>query len=139
MLDTINQTFDLAQPQAEILGPLKLAYVGDAVYEIIIRTIVFGEGEFSVKKMNRAAKDLVNATTQAKLAKQMLPELTEEETTVFKRGRNTKSNSASKHSDIQDYRVATGLESLFGYWYFAGSMDRATKLLKNALKKENLI
>ena len=50
MLDTINQTFDLTQPQAEILGPLKLAYVGDAVYEIIIRTIVFGEGEFSVKK-----------------------------------------------------------------------------------------
>ncbi|MCR4605368.1 MAG: ribonuclease III [Eubacterium sp.] len=135
-LETINKQFDLTQPAANQAGPLKLAYVGDAVYELVIRTIVFDSGETSVKKMNRHAQDLVNATTQAKLAKRILPKLNEEEEGIFKRGRNTKTTSVSKHSDIKDYRVATGFESLFGYWYFSGQLERGIELLKNAIDEE---
>lgn len=134
MLEIIKKYYDITDKDPSSLGPLKLAYIGDSVFELIIRSTLMDTGERSVKKMNKLDHDIVNATTQARIAKKMEPSLTEEELAVFKRGRNAKSNSASKHSNIQDYRVATGLEALFGYWYLSDQMDRAIKLLKEVNK-----
>ncbi len=133
MLETIKKYYDITGKDPSSIGPLKLAYLGDCVYELIIRTTLMDTGERSVKKMNKLDHDLVNATAQATIAKRMEPFFTEEERAVFKRGRNAKSNSASKHSDIQAYRIATGLESVFGYWYLSGQMDRAVELLHSVI------
>ena len=135
MLESIEKHFDLTKKSPEQIGPLKLAFLGDAVYELIIRSILMDERDRSVKKMNRSADRLVNATTQAQIASVILPHLTEDEKAIFHRGRNAKNSSASKHSNIHDYRVATGLESLFGYWYLAGQTERAVTLLKSAIEE----
>ena len=128
MLNKIKNSFKITEKPPDQIGPLKLAYLGDSVYEMIIRTTLMDTGERSVKKMNKDAHELVNATAQAEVARILVPLLNDEEKSVFKRGRNAKSNSVSKHSNIQDYRVATGLEAVFGYWYLTDQMERALSL-----------
>ena len=133
MLQEIKEKFETTKIPPSQIGPLKLAYLGDAVYELIIRTTLLDTQDRSVKKMNKAAQDLVSATAQAKIAKKIEPLLTEEEQSIFHRGRNTKTTSVAKHSDIRDYRMATGLEALFGYWYLSDELDRAISLLKEVI------
>lgn len=133
MLKSIEKHFDLTGKDPDQIGPLKLAYIGDAVYELIIRTILMDERDRSVKKMNKNAQKLVNATTQARIAEVIVPHLSKSENAVYHRGRNAKTSSVSKHSDIHDYRIATGLEAVFGYWYLTGRTERAVDMLKNAL------
>ncbi|MBO6108890.1 MAG: ribonuclease III [Eubacterium sp.] len=135
MLEYIDKCFDITRNKPENIGPLKLAYIGDAVYELIIRSIIMDGRDLSVKKLNKEAQQLVNAGTQAKLAKKMLPEFNDTENAIFHRGRNAKNNSMSKHSDIHDYRIATGLEAVFGYWYLSHQTERAVLLLQNAMKE----
>ncbi|MBR6228529.1 MAG: ribonuclease III [Eubacterium sp.] len=139
MLKSIEKCFEITEREPDQIGPLKLAYLGDAVYELIVRTILMDSRDRSVKKMNKAAQDLVNATTQARIAEAIEPKLDETEVAVFHRGRNAKNNSMSKHSDIHDYRIATGLESLFGYWYMSGKLDRAVTLLQSAAHELKLL
>ena len=138
MLKEIKKQFDINDKPADKIGPLKLAYLGDAVYEMIIRTVLMDERERPVKKMNKKAQSLVNATTQAEIAAVITDDLSEEEKAVFLRGRNAKSSSVSKHSDIHDYRIATGLESLFGYLYLKDDMERAVELVKIAFDRLDL-
>lgn len=138
MLESIEKYYDITSKDPAQIGPLKLAYLGDAVFELIIRTVLMDERDRSVKKMNKSAQSIVNATTQAALAKHILKKVSDEEKAVFTRGRNTKTNSVSKHSDIHDYRIATGLESLYGYWYLTGCMDRAVELTKYAMDEEGI-
>ena len=137
MLKSIKKYYNVTDTDPASIGPLKLAYIGDSVYELIIRSTLMDTGERSVKKMNKLDHDLVNATAQAVIAKRMEPLFTEEERTIFKRGRNAKNNSASKHANIRDYRIATGLESVFGYWYLSGQMDRAVALLRSVYKQRS--
>ena len=138
MLNNIKNNFKITEKIPDQIGPLKLAYLGDAVYELIIRTMLMDERERPVKKMNKKAQSLVNATTQAEIAAVITDDLSEEEKAVFLRGRNAKSSSVSKHSDIHDYRIATGLESLFGYLYLKDDMERAVELVKIAFDRLNL-
>ena len=138
MLNNIKNNFKITAKSPEQIGPLKLAYLGDAVYEMIIRTMLMDERERPVKKMNKKAQSLVNATTQAEIAAVIMDDLTDEEKAVFLRGRNAKSSSVSKHSDIHDYRIATGLESLFGYLYLKDDMERAVELVKSAFDRLDL-
>ena len=138
MLNNIKNNFKITEKTPEQIGPLKLAYLGDAVYEMIIRTMLMDERERPVKKMNKKAQSLVNATTQAEIAAVIMDDLTDEEKAVFLRGRNAKSSSVSKHSDIHDYRIATGLESLFGYLYLKDDMERAVELVKSAFDRLDL-
>ena len=139
MLDIIERYFEITNREPDQIGPLKLAYLGDAVYELIVRSILMDNRDRSVKKMNKAAQDLVNATTQAQIAGVIEPKLDDMEIAVFHRGRNAKNNSMSKHSDIHDYRIATGLESLFGYWYLNDQIERAVTLLQTAVSELNLL
>ena len=138
MLNNIKKNFRITEKSPDQIGPLKLAYLGDAVYEMIIRTMLMDERERPVKKMNKKAQSLVNATTQAEIAAVITDDLFEEEKAVFLRGRNAKSSSVSKHSDIHDYRIATGLESLFGYLYLKDDMERAVELVKSAFDRLDL-
>ena len=138
MLNNIKKSFRITAKSPDQIGPLKLAYLGDAVYEMIIRTVLMDERERPVKKMNKKAQSLVNATTQAEIAAVITDDLSDEEKAVFLRGRNAKSSSVSKHSDIHDYRIATGLESLFGYLYLKDDMERAVELVKIAFDRLDL-
>lgn len=112
----------------KVLSPLGLAYIGDAVYEMFARLTVLTDGNAPVNRLHKKAKDLVNAKAQAQMYFRIAEELTEEETAVFRRGRNAKSFTTPKNADLMDYRHATGLEALFGYLYLNGEKQRAISL-----------
>ena len=137
-LQQIKDTFHCGDTDIRGYSPLTLAYIGDAVYDMIIRTIV-------VERANRAAGELhkrtiryVNAGAQAAMIEALLDELTEEEMAVYKRGRNAKSHSSAKNASLQDYRKATGFEALVGFLYLTGQMGRILYLVKTALGKIQL-
>lgn len=112
------------------LSPLVLAYIGDAVYEVLARTRVIALGNAPVNKMNSAARRIVNAKSQCEAYFKIKDTLTEEESAVFRRGRNANSYTHPKNMDINDYRHASGLEALFGYLYLAGNNERITELFE---------
>ena len=116
-------------------SPLALAYIGDAVYELIVRTMVISHGSIQVNKMHKKSASLVNAGTQAEMIRLMMEELTEEETAVYKRGRNAKSVTTAKHATVVDYRTATGFEALCGYLYLMGRRERLVTLISHGFEK----
>lgn len=116
-------------------SPLALAYIGDAVYELIVRTMVISHGSIQVNKMHKKSASLVNAGTQAEMIRLMMEELTEEETAVYKRGRNAKSVTTAKHATVVDYRTATGFEALCGYLYLMGRLERLVTLISHGFEK----
>lgn len=105
------------------LNALTLAYLGDGVYELWVRTHLLNCGYEKVKDLHRLATKYVRATTQAKLLHQILPHLDEEETSVVHRGRNTKGGHP-KNTDVVTYRHATAFEALVGYWQLTGKTER---------------
>ncbi len=118
--------------EARQLSPLVLAYIGDAVYELIIRTKILQKGNRPVHKLHRDSADLVRAAAQAKFGKLLQPELSEEELYIYKRGRNAKSHSMAKNASVSDYRYATALEALMGYLYLSRKLARAIALVDRA-------
>ena len=107
---------------------LNLAFIGDGVFDLLVREhLVRSEGG-QVGELNKAKVEMVNCKSQAGFANLIMPKLTEEEVEIYKRGRNTKVNSASKHSTLSDYHAATGLEALFGYLYLKGEDERIKEL-----------
>lgn len=116
-------------------SPLVLAYLGDAVYELVIRTRVVNRGNTQVNKMHRMTAGLVKAEAQAKMYMLLEEELTEEEQAVYRRGRNAKSATMAKHATMRDYRMATGFEALMGWLYLNGRLERLTELVSLGLKK----
>ena len=116
-------------------SPLALAYIGDAVYELMIRTQVVSRGSMQVNKMHKKSASLVKAQTQAELIKILEPELTPLEHAAYKRGRNAKSVTMAKHAAMIDYRMATGFEALMGYLYLTEQFDRMVELVGHGLEK----
>lgn len=112
-------------------SPINLAYMGDAVYEIIIRTLVVEGKPGMVKTLHMRSSRLVNAKAQATLMSAIEPLLTEEEHAIYKRGRNAKTHSVAKNADIHDYRIATGFEALIGFLYLNGDMVRCLELVQS--------
>ncbi len=112
-----------------LYSPLVLAYLGDAVYELYIRTYILSKGNMSVNKMHKSAKELVCAKAQSQIYHKIEPILTETELGVLKRGRNAKSGSSSKNGDITEYRHATGLEALIGYLHIKCETNRIIELI----------
>lgn len=117
------------------VSSLALAYIGDAIYEILVRTMVLSKGNAPVNKLHKKSKEYVNAKAQAELYHSIAEYLTEEEQAVFRRGRNAKSFTTPKNMTIADYRYATGLEALFGYLYLKGDMKRALELFEKGVTK----
>lgn len=117
---------DIAKLKA--VPTLNLAFIGDGVFDLLVREHLVLGGNDHVGTLNQAKVEMVNCKSQAEFVKILMPALTEEEVEVYKRGRNTKVNSASKHSTLSDYHAATGLEALFGYLYLKGEDARIKEL-----------
>ena len=121
---------DIAGISPEDLSASTLAYIGDSVFEMYSRIHVLKHCMDKTKDLHKENIRFVNATSQAKTARRMLPYLSEKEISIFKRGRNAKSNLSAKNSTIVDYRVATGLEALIGYLFLAGEKERVDSLFE---------
>ncbi|MCI8364902.1 MAG: ribonuclease III [Eubacterium sp.] len=137
LLDDIHDFFQISQKEINSYSPLTLAYLGDAVFEIIIRTIIVEKKSGAVKSLHRQSSDLVNAKAQSELMSRIMSALTEQEISIFKRGRNAKSHSVAKNADIHDYRTATGFEALIGYLYLNGEMERLLELIRLGLADDS--
>ena len=124
----------LQKVDAGMYSPLVLAYIGDAVYELIIRTKVINHGSMQVNKMHKKSASLVKAETQANLIKILEPLLTSQEHAVYKRGRNAKSGTMAKHATMVDYRMATGFEALMGYLFLTEQFVRMMELVSIGLE-----
>lgn len=112
-----------------IYSSLALAYIGDSVYEAYIRTRLLEHGDRRVKDLHRSAKGYVSAKSQCEIVENIIDKFSEEEVTVFKRGRNTKVNTKAKNADMREYHNATGLEALVGYLYMNKNEKRLTEIL----------
>lgn len=134
-LDEVNNAFELQGADVRQLPALALAYIGDCVFELVVRTTLVEQGTVHVSELSRKATALVRASAQAKLFRVIEGQLTEEEMDAFKRGRNVKSSQKAKNADIVDYRIATGLEALIGWLYMTGKQERAIGLIKAGLKE----
>lgn len=138
LLESIKQQFGLDTLIPNEVSPLILAYIGDAYYEVIVRTIEISKGNRQVNKLHKDSTKLVNAGTQSKLSDAISEFLTEEEMSIYRRGRNAKANTSAKNASIGDYRKATGFEALIGYLYLGGNEARALQLVKEGMDKLNL-
>ena len=135
ILDAIKREFDCKETDIRTYSPLTLAYIGDAIYDLVIRTIVVERGNKSANNLHKKTVSYVNARVQAKMIDALESELTQEETAVYHRGRNAKSYTAAKNASIIEYRKATGLEALCGYLYLDGQQERLLYLIHEAITR----
>ncbi len=120
-------------------GTLALAYLGDAVIELMVRYRLTQTGISDVGLLNKMSRAYVQACNQSAALERILPELTEAETDVYKRGRNAHTSSHPKSSSVGDYRRATGFECLMGWLYASGNTQRAKELFEMAYPRESEI
>ena len=131
----LKEQFQLPPVDIRTYSPVVLAYIGDAVYELIIRTILVDQGNRQANTLHKKASTYVKASAQAAMAEAFLPELTDEDLQYFKRGRNAKTVSMAKHATMHDYRHATGFEALMGYLYLTDQMNRMIDLIKMGMER----
>ena len=129
-LKNFKELFELENTDIRTYSPLTLAYIGDAIYELVIRTILVEKGNTQVNKLHQRASKLVKASAQSAIIEKLKPYLTDEEMGVFKRGRNAKSFTMAKNASMSDYRRATGFEALMGYLYLTEQWERMLELIK---------
>ncbi len=115
-------------------SPLVLAYIGDAVFELAVRTRIAESGPRRIRDIHHDAVALVNADSQADIIRQLSAELSDTELDMVRRGRNTRSHPP-KNADVQSYRMSTGFEALLGYLYLKGDDERLNYLLRRALQE----
>lgn len=138
-LEYYKKSMGLEPVDVRTYSPLVLAYIGDAVYELMIRSKVINHGSMQVNKMHKHSAALVKASAQAQLIKALQEELTEEELAAYKRGRNAKSATMAKHATMIDYRMATGLEALVGWLFLTEQYARLVELVSRGLVKAGLL
>ena len=118
----------------KLLSPLTLAFVGDVVYELLVREKIVQVGSMPTKRLNALKVELVRASAQAIVYDALEPMLTEEEHDILKRGRNSHTGSVPKNGSVADYRKATGVEALFGYLYLKKDSERLQLLFEKAME-----
>ncbi len=134
MEESINRFFDLSKVDARSYSPLTLAYLGDAVFELMARTLVAAKSNTAPEKLHKRTTRLVRAESQALMGHCLWEELSPEEQAVYRRGRNAQSHTHAKNAAVSDYRHATGLEALFGYLFLDGQQDRMMQLMKRCVE-----
>ena len=117
-------------PDPRLVSPLLLAYVGDSIFDLVVRTALVKQGNRPVNKVNRMATMYVKAASQARMLLAFDEILTEEEKKVLKYGKNAKPNTKAKNATLSEYHAATGLEAMFGYLYLKGDSKRIIELVK---------
>lgn len=120
----------LDEPKARMYSPLTLAFLGDAVYSLLVRNMLSMQENKPAGKLHKESIKYVNAAFQAQMIKELLPNLTDDEISVFKRGRNAHSGHSPKNQEAGDYRYATGLEALYGYLYLCGESNRIKEIFE---------
>lgn len=134
LIKCMQQELSFKGVQPRQLSPLVLAYIGDSIYDLVIKTyLIDSKGNMPVNKLNRMSSGLVKAQTQSEMIGRIEHMLDDEEEGVYKRGRNAKSYTSAKNASITDYRRATGFEALMGYLYLSGRYSRMMELIKVAL------
>lgn len=132
-IHSMKSALNLKETDIRTYSPLILAYIGDGVFELVIRSFVINTGNMQVNKMHHHTSSIVKASTQAKMAEYIMQFLNDDELSYYKRGRNAKSHTSAKNQSTIDYRKATGLECLMGYLYLTGENDRMMELIKLGL------
>ena len=134
----LKELFHLEDQDLRSYSPLTLAYIGDGVYELIIRTILVKKGNCPVNRLHKKASSLVKAGAQSAIMEVIEEELTPEELTVYRRGRNAHSPTMAKHATMADYRRATGFEALMGYLYLKEDYTRMLTLVRMGIGEDIL-
>jgi ribonuclease-3 family protein len=129
----IRERFQVPEVDIRTYSPLTLAYIGDGIYDLVIRSLVVGRGNTKASQLHQHTSHLVKAHSQSAMMEYILPELSEEEEAVYRRGRNAKSPTMAKNATMGDYRRATGFEALMGYLYLEGSFERMLDLIELGL------
>ncbi len=130
----MKDIFGLGEVDVKQYSPLALAYIGDSIYDLIIKSLVVNEGNQQVQKLHKRTSRFVKASAQSQMMRVLQEQLTEEEHAVYKRGRNAKSVTPAKNQSVTDYRRATGFEALMGYLYLKKEWGRMLALVKTGLE-----
>lgn len=129
---TLRESVPMEESRARMLNPLQLAYIGDGVWELLVRTRIIYKGR-SARHVHKDAVACVNAHAQSEAFRRIESMLTEPEADIARRGRNAHAHHAApKNQDAADYRAATALEALIGYLYLTGQEDRLLILFKHS-------
>ena len=134
----IKQQFNMKEVDIRTYSPLTLAYIGDGIFDLVIRSIVVGKGNTKASQLHYQTSHIVKAETQAKIMEALEAELTVEEADIYRRGRNAKSPTTAKNATTADYRKATGFEALMGYLYLKDDFPRVVELTKLGLEKADI-
>ena len=130
----IRERFHLPNRDIRTYPVLSLAYLGDGIYDLVIRSIVAGRKAANANRLHQASVYYVNAHAQSVMIEGLMPGLTEEELAVYRRGRNAHSYTMAKNATAGDYRRATGFEALMGYLYLTDQMDRILDLVAEGIR-----
>ena len=133
--ETFMNEFGLEEQDLRTYSPLTLAYIGDAIFELVVRTVLVERKNTQPEKLHKAATKIVKAETQALMIEALKEDLTDEELPVYKRGRNAKAVTRAKNATMSEYRRATGFEALMGYLYLKGDMERMVKLIHMGVER----
>lgn len=137
-MSELRELFGLKDPDIRSYSPLTLAYIGDGVYELVIRTILVKKGNCPVNRIHRKASSLVKASAQSAILEKIEGHLTQEEHDIYRRGRNAHSPTMAKHATMADYRRATGFEALMGYLYLKEEYTRMLTLIRMGIGEETV-
>ena len=132
--DSLDSVFGLSSKDWKLYSPLTLAYLGDAVYEMVIRTICVKRTNMQTQKLHRKVTGYVSAKAQAKMMDALIGELTEEEESIYRRGRNSKPYTKAKNASMEEYLKATGFEALVGYLYLQKEYERMNALIAHGIE-----
>lgn len=135
LLEQIRRCFPGKAVDIRTYSPLAMAYIGDAIYDLVIRTVVVERGNRPANDLHRHATQYVNACSQARMIEALKDVLTQEETDIYHWGRNAKFNTKAKNATVKEYRRATGMEALMGYLYLTGHTERLLELVREGINR----
>ena len=138
LLSEIQTAFRGKKQDVRTYSPLTLAYIGDAIYDLIIRTVVVERANRSANELHRITVRYVSAEAQSRIVESLIESFTEEELSVYRRGHNSKPHTMSKNASPADYLKATGFEAVLGYLYLQDKMERVLELVKKGIQMAGL-
>ncbi len=134
----LNDQFHIEPQDIRTYSPLTMAYIGDAVFDLIVRSILVNRGNTGVNKLHQKASSIVKAPTQAEFVRVLQADFTEIEADWYRRGRNSKPHTKAKNASTMEYLEATGFEAVIGYLYLSNDMDRICYLVNLGLERLEL-
>ena len=138
ILLTVNEIFNSKEVRPNEYSPLALAFIGDSVFDLVIKSVIVEKANCQVNKLQNKTSKIVRATTQALIVDALKNELSEEEANIYRRGRNAKPYTKAKNASYSEYCKATGLEALVGYLYLKGDTERLIALIKTGLENAEI-